>query len=277
MGGSGGGFASSSSSGSGGSAGAAVGGSAGSGGVGGVDPLDDDALVVRYFLDEAASGQVPGSVQDSAPNPMDMPLSYSAAMSWVESQGHRGLSWASAGQDGHAAIATNGSKIRSMLDGSTQATIEVVVALQSVDALGSRLVHLGTGMDPGRFTLASGLPNSFDFRLSNVTVGNWTAVWPSYPTRAVLHMVLDTTQANAADRALLFVDGAVKGNNVVPPLIDATIAVPNSEFFVLGNRQVGGRSIAGVLHYVAVYAKPLTTATIEQHVSRLTVSDDTTP
>ena len=46
-------------------------------------PLVDEGLLVRYFIDEADSGQVPTQLVDSAPSPLPLDLHYTTVMNFV--------------------------------------------------------------------------------------------------------------------------------------------------------------------------------------------------
>ncbi|WP_437685123.1 LamG-like jellyroll fold domain-containing protein [Sorangium sp. So ce176] len=281
-------------SGGGGEGGAGVGGGgeggAGAGGAGGSDCtrdascLTDDGLVARYFLDEAKAGSAPTQVEDAAEAPMPLALTYGPEMSFADDgAAHSGLSWTAVAADSRASAAIDGTKIHAALHGSTTGTIEAVLRIAEVVLDGSRIVHIGSGTESGRFTLRSEHPGQIELWWNGTNCGGaWDA---ALPERAVVHGVLDTTvQEPAADRVRLYVNGALAPRSDpivgycamhkrVPPL-DAALDLAEGRHLVLGNRELGGRSYSGAMYYAALYAKALTAAEIEQNAAALLVSDD---
>jgi len=89
--------------------------------------LVDRGLIVRYFVDEAASGQGPSQLLDAAPSPLNLGITYSTALSFAEVASNRALNWTSGDAAGDARVSLGSTKINSALQGSTSGTIEVVV------------------------------------------------------------------------------------------------------------------------------------------------------
>ena len=52
-------------------------------------------------------------------------------------------------------------------------------------------------------------------------------------------------------------------------------ATPGKHHYVLGNREIGGRTFVGRLYYAALYSGALTEADVMQNVGVLLVDDDT--
>lgn len=275
--------------GSGAAAGGGEDGSAG-GGAGGLDCargpscLTDDGLVARYFLDEAATGSAPTQVEDAAQAPMPLALTYGPEMSFAaDGAAHSGLSWTAAGADGRASALIDGTKIQSALQGTTAGTIEAVLRIAEVVEGGSRIVHIGTGSEGGRFTLRSETPGQIVLWWNGDFCGGaWDA---ELPERAVVHGVFDSTvQEPAADRVRLYVNGVPArridsvsgycGMHVSVPPLGTTLDLPDGRHLVLGNREIGGRTFSGALYYAALYARALTAAEIERHATALLQSDD---
>lgn len=261
--------------------GAAAGGVGGTGGSvagggmggGGVPALSDDGLVVRYFIDEAASGMV-AQLEDSASDPLPLAITQGPEMAFTELGGHRALAWDAVGQNGRASVAVDGTKVYQALQGATQATIELVVDLRQATSLWSRIFHIGLDAEGGLFTLLSTDQNRLMFRLNDVERGIWP-VGLSSAGRIVVHCVLDTTLAPAADRVRLYVDGSpVASTSTSQPSQGLTIDLLTGRHFVLGNREIGGRSFLGELYYAALYNRALGLATIGEHAARLSSDDD---
>lgn len=248
------------------------------GGAGGAPPvLSDDGLVARYYLDEASDGQGPNEALDAAPNPLNLPITYSAGMTYAEEGGHRGVAWNAIDLLGNIATPVGGTKVETALDGGTTGTIEVVVRLVDANPSSSRLVHIGEDSESGRFTLYADDNASAGFDW--LQPGAESAVWPVpflASGRTVLHVVLDTDLADVASRVRLYVDGnlATENGTGIPPLLGETTKLIPTAHFSIGNRFIGARSFVGVLFYAAVYSTALTPADVATNVAVLTASDD---
>ncbi|WP_438022034.1 LamG-like jellyroll fold domain-containing protein [Sorangium sp. So ce233] len=246
--------------------------------------LTDDGLVARYFLDEASAGSAPTQVEDAAAAPVPLALTYGPEMSFAaDGAAHSGLSWTAVAADGRASAAIDGTKIHTALHGSRTGTIEAVLSIAEVVIDGSRILHLGSGTESGRFTLRSEHPGQIELWWNGTNCGGaWDA---ELPARAVVHGVFDTiVEEPAADRVRLYINGvlAPRSNPIVgycamhkrvPPL-DATLDLAEGRHLVLGNRELGGRTFSGALYYAALYARALSAAEIEQNAAALLVSDD---
>lgn len=252
--------------------------------------LADDGLIVRYFLDEAASGQTPTMLVDAAPQPLALPLVYSKMGGnnpvYVEQSGHRGLSWTKIELDGRATLPVDAMKIQARLAGKTTATIEVVVEIDQVSANGSRVSHIGAGSEPGHLTLRSDNINKAQtYWQGDRLAGAWDVDWLA-EGRAVAHVVYDTAQADPADRVRFYLDGQQlpdAADTVEHPAQNQTITVPATAMmkpvhFTLGNRgEDGSRSFKGVLFYAALYDVALSDDAIAGNAALLEQDDDTPP
>ncbi len=240
---------------------------------------------MRYYLDEAASGQGPTHALDAAPAPLDLPLTYTAGMSYAEIDGHRGLSWDAIELDGRASAPIAGTKIEAELEGLAAATIESVVKIDAVSPSNSRISHIGTGSESGRFTLSTGDTTSLNFfwrpggdaQMNAPLAGLFPVSFTSLG-RVVLHLVLDVAQPAAQDRVRLYVDGApVAAVMSTPPAPGEAIALGADNHFVLGNREIGVRSFVGQLYYSAMYTRALGVAEVQNNAAVLLSSDDSPP
>lgn len=214
---------------------------------------------------------------DSADNPMHLPIDYdgSTNMNYTDAPTGRGLVWLEPGMPGGAYAPIDGTKVFDAFDGKTQGTIEVVALLQTVTPDGSRIITIGAGAESGRFTLFSNSVDRVQFRwLNNVVAGDWPLSFGN-SGRCVLHVVLDSTQADPSNRVLLYVNGTVVAENTgTAPNQNETIDIGPGRFLFLGNRDGLMRSFGGSLHYAALYARPLAQNEIASHASRLITNDD---
>lgn len=250
------------------------------------DPADADVpadmvdrgLLTRYFIDEAGSGTGPSLLMDSAADPLPLALAYDGGEPvFVEIAGNRGLRWTELGNDGFAGVLLNGTKVHTALDGATAATVEVVLSVEATDPDGSRFSHIGVGAD-SYFSLESHLDSRVEFHWEGQvkkTSGRWNLDLPSRG-RFVAHMVFDTTQNTPRDRLRLYVDGQeVPSNTQDDPLPGDTVTLPGGAlYYVLGNREVGGRTFRGTLFYAALYGEALTAQEVAANAARLLVDDD---
>ncbi|MBW2455453.1 MAG: hypothetical protein JRI68_13115 [Deltaproteobacteria bacterium] len=256
----------------------------GSGGSGGAPPaLIDRELVARYYLDEAAAGQEPTAAQDSAADPLDLPLTYAAQLSYVEVDGNRGLRWTTAGSAGRATVPIGSTKVHDRLDDSTQVTVELVVDVED-SVYFDRLMHVGEANQVGG-ELALALPSGANtlslhpYGNAADNAGEWT-VGLATAGRVVVHLVMDTNLATQADRTRLFVDGVAAPlttpatTTYVPFQAGDNLDLDLSSTFTVGNKPIQNRSMKGTIFYLALYAVALTTTEIEGNVKLLQVSDD---
>ena len=242
--------------------------------------LVDEGLVARYYLDEAASGQDPTEALDAAPDPLPLALTYinegtDTFMTYTEDpNGNRGLTFATYGRDDRASVAIDGTKISTSLHSSTTMTYEVVAEVLGVIPESSRLIHIGLDTDH-TLSFETGVVTRLGFEVND---GGWTSV-PSYlPAlgRAVFHSVFDSSQADPLDRVRIYVNGGrlpIIGDVAVE--MDAAIDLGPGRHFVIGNREIGQRTIEGTIYYAAVYSDALSEAQVLQNVGLLLVDDDT--
>lgn len=258
-----------------------TGGTGGSGGGAGAGepPLSERGLVVRYHIDEAGSGQGPTQLLDAAPNPLNLGLTYSSALSFATIYGNRGLRWTDHDLTGDARIAITATKLQTMLHGSTTATIEVVTSVDDVSASSCHFTTVGPGGHPGDLSLFTTSDTSVRLVWNGATdIGTW-AVPISGLGRVVLHAVLDTTESAAAARVQLYVDAvAATKTGGTPPDQHDTVDLSASTTFVVGNGvSATNLSIGGTIFYVAYYASALSQAEIATNVELLSAFDDTPP
>lgn len=264
-------------SGTGGSGGTSTGTGSGGTGTGGGDAgapttLTDRGLVARYYIDEAASGSdVATHLIDAAPNPLNLPLTWTAEMTYTETGGNRGLSWSVAENDGRAETALNGSKVDTALSGSGATTLEAVADVQSIATWSARCFDLGLIGDNEELGLRFTDTGEIRLRWKNGGAG----VWPRPAGRHVIQVVIDTSQAVSDDRARLYVDGSLQTPGGTPPGAGETLAFPSGSGFCVGNRCSGGRSYGGTLSYAAIYSEALTEAEVIGNAQILLDDDDT--
>lgn len=258
-----------SAAGSGGTAGASS-----TGGGGGAPPLSDDGLVARYFIDEAAMGTSPLMLSDAAPSPLPLTIHFLGGLVFQEVSDNRALRWSVVDGDDRAAVPVAGTKIANELNGSTTGTMEVVVDVEQLNLMGTRLSHIGGDTGSGQFTLSQYDDQVVRFRMKNSDRGRWPIDLEGRG-RTVLHLVFDSNVADQALRARLFENGSeVQQSNTAYPSAGETITMGANDIYAIGNRGTGGRGFVGRIYYAALYATPLTPAQVADHAAVLNLRDD---
>jgi hypothetical protein len=237
-------------------------------------PLVDTDLVVRYFMDEASTGKAPTQLEDSAPNPMALPITYGQA-SYAENQGHRGLQWASAGGDGKAHKNYSGTKLITRLNPSSKVTIEVVIEIENaIGDSGSQIAGVRGG-NPDFMLTASGNDSLRFYRPYGTHSATWSGVHSQ--ERMVLHLVYDTSQPDQGERVKLYKNGVLlPKTDISPPTQNSSFSMGSSDALAIGNKPGGtaDESLEGTIYYVALYDNALSLGDVQNNAARLLVSDD---
>lgn len=275
-----------------------MGGQGGAGGLAELPTLDDTGLIARYYIDEAASGQMPLTVNDAAPMPTALNVQPAGASSmafhFIEAlPGQRGIEWSQIGMDAMLVAAMSpdpNNKFRSRLNHHRFATLEAVIEIDDfID--GGTIFSLNQANDRecfGLYLSRANFDDIFEFWWSGgmyspppgILAGEWN-MYPAYQhSRVVIHLVLDTLQSGDNDRVRLYVDGSEIPHrpftNTAPPEHGAEISIEsgNDIYLALGNRAGGSHSIAGILFYMAIYDVAFNAGRVYDHVSLLSVTDD---
>ena len=222
--------------------------------------LQGDALVARYFINEAASGTEPLAL-DGAPGP-DLYLYYQEEMRFGESDDNRGLFWPTSLSDGYASGEIGGTAVANALSAAQQATIELVVA-----------VNEGTG------TLLA-ISDGLDMTLVSPTIEvSWPfqgGAWKDFPddgTRRVVHLRVDTAAQTPVELRVNGLPLEEDYFSAIVPNAALQLATSGSTLW-LGNLEESNSSIGGAILYFAIYGSALTPAQVTNNVTRLLASDD---
>jgi hypothetical protein len=254
----------------------AVGGNAAGGnhsGGGGMAPRGfNNDLVVRYSLDEAASGTLPATIYDYAPNPAHLTLAYGGNTSFTEVAGNRGLEWKTLLAAG-LAKEVSPPKLQAL---TKSATIEVVVQLDAVATQCPRFFAVSQNKRAdhlGRLDLCCA-NDSIELRINNKRVIDTSFTIDKM--RHVIHAVVDSNQPNSNDRVEIYIDGVALGalNNDNSLGLREDIIIGDDSVMVIGNRTDQDRSIKGRLFYVAVYHQAFGAMRAQTHAAYLASDDD---
>jgi len=239
--------------------------------------LIDTGLVVRYFIDEAASGTGPTEVVDKSGvgSPFNLTLNYDGVMDYTEVGGNRGLECTDRESDAYARkiIHDDSDKIRDNLHGAQKITMEVVADVDSFSGNVGRLFALNSGVNAPSLGLA-GNTAEFRFYWKESLVRSWLGSL----SRTVFHIVIDTTQATPNDRIKIYEDG----EEITPdydgnPGENESLVIGSGSYVYMLNRGVTtwARSVDGVLFYAALYADiAFSQAQVSNNYDVLTIDDD---
>jgi hypothetical protein len=219
-------------------------------------------------------GQAPSRLEDAASNPLPLAMTYGAELTFAGPTNTRNLTWTQTGLDSRASVAVDSSKIASALQGSTTATVEVVLDIDAVTSNISRISHIGSETESGRLSLAADSVDKLRFFFNTILAGEWDIDLPT-AGRVVVHVVIDTTLTTPAHRALMYADGIALnksgGNDLTQ---NAAIDLSTGRHYVLGNREIGGRTFQGSLHYAAMYSAAFTNTEVTRNAKLLADNDD---
>ena len=232
-------------------------------------------LLARYWMEEASSGQGPTQLLDDQASPFNLPITYDGAnYSYTAPATGRGWTSTTTNNQGRATALVNGTKIQTTLDGATAATLEIVVAIDALNSNWSRLIHIGDGSESGYLTLSSPNTGQLDFNSHGATLrGTWNPGFDG--TRAVFHLVYDSSEPTAGDRVRLYKNGTLLTRTAgTDPTLNETLSVPNGKYFPIANREVCCRSFDGAIYYAAVYDGALSASEASSKSTALLALDD---
>ena len=233
------------------------------------------ALLMRYWMEEAASGQAPTQLLDDQASPLNLPITYDGAnQTYTVVSTGRGWESTTTNNQGRASILVDGTKLQTTLNGATAATIELVLRVDALNTSASRLFHIGDASESGYLTLSS--PDAttlYLYLLGGTLRGQWNPGFDG--TRAVFHLVYNSTEPTAGNRVRLYKNGALvtKTGGTDPPL-NETLSIPNGKYFAVGNRELCCRSFDGNLYYAAIYDGALTASEVSTNYAALLITDD---
>lgn len=242
-------------------------------------PLVDTGRVVRYYIDEAASGKTPTEVLDEAATPFNLAITYDLNdLNYNEISGNRGLE--------NTVTATNAiaegiiddvsDKVRDALEGIKTITVEIVARIDDFAAGMGRCFAINQ-RSAGNTRL--GFAGNSATAMKVWWEGNSMRTIDPGTVRAVWHVVYDTAQATADDRVKLYKDGVLQSPTIdANPSLDNSFAIDVNTAIVMLNRGLTGnreRSMDGVLFYAAIYSVAMPQADITTNFDILTADDDT--
>ncbi|AKT40064.1 uncharacterized protein CMC5_042170 [Chondromyces crocatus] len=243
---------------------------------GGTTLVDGD-LLVRYLINEAATGLGAGQLFDSASNPMNLALDTGgAALFFTEpSPGQRGLRWPTRATNAMAWAHLTGGKIQQRLGSQKAATLEFVLDVDGTDA-NMTLFFIGTdALDFSADRLSVRFNELEEPRLYvNGSMVGQLPINMNTTGRSVLQIAIDTTQETASNRRRFYLDGILQEAKGTPPARDTMFDLASSVVFLLGNAGQGLRSPEATLHYAAIYTRALSSLELRNNATALLANDD---
>jgi len=241
----------------------------------------DTGLVCRYYIDEAASGTTPTTVEDASANNYDLTtINYgSGNLAYTEVSGNRGLeSTATTGtQRAVRAIDNTSDALRDAMQGVQKATLEVVVRLDSISASGGRVFGINNRVGSnGKLIFKGTATNNMFFSFNDVDSNFFDPGLAG--ARGVIQLVLDSTQATQADRVRMSVNGGTLTSISNSVALNETLNIGSDADLIAFNRENSGsfdRSFDGVLFYAALYAHAFSQQDCTDNYDVLTADDDT--
>ncbi len=233
-------------------------------------------LVVRYFLNEAASGTDPDYWIDSGPgDPMHLTYIKSGTDSnYTNIASGRGLYFNGPSIiDGGYLPSIDGTKLFTAMDGATEATFEMVADVDGCQGNYSRMIWADSGSSGGRFAVGAA-NGSCNVRFSLNSTYDDASYNMSGAGRHVYHIVFDSSEPAAADRVKLYVDGVYEESFAGNITLNETITGLAGQEFWVGNRAGTARAIDGTIYYVAIYDAALSESDIGSNAAILINNDD---
>lgn len=238
--------------------------------------------LVLYKMDQASSGRTPTNVNDTAAGTaVNLPIGYGTATAWTAIGAGDGMSFDGTGQAVSGSL--SGTKVATALAGATAISIEAVVNTSSA----------------ANFAEIFGFQsNAFD-DICDISIGGASAqiivngpsgTHVAFDCPLGLHhllAVIDTTQATAANRILLYVDGSLASVNSSPttPTYPTQNSAIDAGFTNYANNRIvigcltsaAAQSFVGPIYFAALYAAALTSGDASSHSTALLANNDADP
>ena len=243
--------------------------------------LDDTGLVVRYYIDEAASGTAPTDALDGSGvgSAFNLAIDYGTSnLAYVETSGQRGLvSSATTGVQRARKTLVTSDKVITALSSSKLATLELVIDATGFSASGGRIFGITdrTGGNGSLILRASDTGSAWQLAVNSTTYDVFNFAETG---RQVIHIVYDSAQAVAGDRLKYSVNGGTLTNASGTIPLNTALTIDNTLDLIMFNRESGGfydRSMTGTIFYAALYSAAFTQGMVDQNYAVLTSDDDT--
>jgi len=238
------------------------------------------AAIARWLIDNASSGVMSGVIVDDTGNGNNLTIdNANSDGSWTSVAAGNGLTANAAGKTSGSMIAeladivANGN-IGSALNNATQASIILVADLDNTAPNEDHVFHLGTYSGNGDLNVQ--MAAKFQVRWNNEAGGGYVRA-NNYPSGlSVIHIIIDTAQAVAADRIKIYYNNALQGQSVnTITQNDSLTAVNDTGRYVsLFNRPTQNRNARGSLYFAELHDAALTAQEISDSYTALIANND---
>jgi hypothetical protein len=231
----------------------------------------NDALIVRYWIDEPMEALDGGKLYDAGDTGLDLVLSSPGnELSWVSDAGGAGVRWNTLEGAGRAA-APLPTPTFDQIEGLTRFTIELVVGGLAGDATNDRfLFHIGTGSSRGlTLTTENDDQDRFVLSVNNLEYVRFGGV-PPLTQRTVVHVMINLVTSSAT----LVLDGALPAIVGTPTGSAAIVTLFEDSELVLGNNNSLPRSPIGNIYYAALYGRRFSPSQAADNAAELIAQHD---
>lgn len=234
--------------------------------------------LLLYLFNEASSGTTPTLIDDtSTGTPANATITYGASGAWANIGAGDGLNYAATASAVTAAL--TGTKVQTAISGSLVATVELVVdstlSASSYDEYFS--LHDNSGNVIVDVTINQ-VQGGLIFGVANAA----GVIKYAVPLSGVyvLHVVVDTSQATAANRILVYVNGTPVTPSIIFQVpqntaIDTGVNWANTVQSLGGF--LGAQFPNGLIYYAALYATALTSGQVATNAAALASNNDADP
>ncbi len=239
--------------------------------------LLNEEVLVRWFIDESASGQGMGTVLGHDGYAFDLELiDDQGSPVFVEPEaGQRGLLFEQVVSAARLEGVLANTELNEDLAGRQALTIELVLQTDPLDEPRvSTFLYLGRDNQSGTLigTSMDGVVQVVQLvdAVASATVTSVRTVGPGQ--RYVLHVAFDL----GGPEPLVFYVNGTRENAIVDPGIaqDTKLPPPPTSRIIVGNCWQGGRANIGVIHYAALYGVAFDDAQAAHNAAALLLSDD---
>ncbi len=236
-----------------------------------------------YKFNEAASGTSPQVLIDTAYNdfPVNLGITYGASGQWTSIAAGRGLSLAGSAGNGGLKQGLTNTKYQKAYSGATTLTLTVVADTSTAGATTRDLG--GIANTGGQIVVEMLHLNTNTSWAVNIIDGAGVATANYTPGLHVFTVVVDTSQATAANRLKLYLDGVLQtltGTPTFPPqntVLDNVASNWAINTVVLGQFTINLQPMNGILYGAAFYAAALAASDVAAESTAWLANNDVSP
>ncbi len=250
---------------------------------GGAASLDNTSLVVRYPINESDDSDCLGTdatqITDSSANAYHLNvIDYSTTMSFAQDGTNCHLATTSVSGTHHAykVVSNTSDAIRDLSGASTgtqKITVEFVADVDSCSSSNGRIFAINSGTQNPDLGVTCASTSDFRVYWNESVVETFSE---TSGARKYYAVVYDTTQATAADRIKVYVDGTLKADGGTPMAQNSRLNFGSLRELLFLNRGVGSwqRSITTKLYHAAILNTAFTQSQVTNNANVFATNDD---